>query len=175
MKTNINNQSTSIHLGKVNASTWNTIINAVSRLIPVIANLFGGSGNKDNDPWNSWDAAGRREFVRQGLEIATKQYLQGSVNSIDQAMAVIIGQVETDVTYDYWKNHANNTEWKAMVNQAQVNADKKKNNILATLFNPNMLLWALGFSVVGFGVYWFRFKDKPDQLQQHNITTKKLT
>jgi len=135
------------------------IIAAVLKLAPMVAQWF--SGPKDNDPWNKFSNAEKTEYVRQGILVAVDQYKSGNVTSLDQAMEVIIGQVETNETYQTWKNADSNASYAAMIDQAQIAADKQQAGFG---LNSGTLLLMLLFSGIGFGVYKIIQSRKAKQL-----------
>ncbi len=142
------------------------IIAAVVKLAPMVASWFG-SGNKDNDPWNRFSAEEKREYVRQGILVAIDQYKAGNVSSIDEAMAVIIAQVETNETYATWKSAQSNAEYANMINQAQIAADQQQAGFGASL---GIIILGVVLSVAGFGAYRIVQRRRQHKL----LTAKKL-
>jgi hypothetical protein len=87
--------------------------------------------------------------------VAKEAIRQGQATTIEQTMKVLIAQVELDESWDYWKQR--NERFIPMINQAQseIDAEMAKGSSLASIIGGKFLLWTLGLSVAGYGVYFF--------------------
>ena len=146
---------------------WVTaVVGLVASLVPLIIKWTKGD---PQDVWSGFSSSEKIQYVNEAIVVAKEAVRQGQANTIEQSVQVLIAQVELDESWDEWKSK--NQSLVVLINQAQLDIESEQKNSLASLGSGNIVLWALLFSVLGYGFYKYR---KNKQIVSQKLTVKNL-